>query len=405
MRIEGGRRLGETNKKHAVSEALEALYAKVFYTTWPAWLGGLLLGTISIATFAWLRPWGVVGGLREWIDWAFYEAGIYSSHPATVPLFSSSSILTCGLIWGALVSVLMSKRFAWKIPPPFEFARGALGGTFMGVGAAMAAGCNVGGFFSAASALSLGGLAMMAGLIVGVFLEVRYIIWEMQTFHFRRGDGAARKPAAGAFDWRTIQPSAGILLLATGIGAVHIYGAHGYSWAGGLLLCALAFGFVFHRSRFAFVKAFREPFVNGNADQSKGMALAVIVSAIGFTALKASGVRPDWIYVAPTFWMGSFIGGILFGFGMSFAGGCASGSCWRSAEGGVKQMVAFVFMGIANSFSAAALESSRPLAALMGKRIFLPDYISYGWSVALIVGVMLVYYLVMSWNEKSRAFV
>jgi uncharacterized membrane protein YedE/YeeE len=397
--------LGEVDKKNSVSVTLGAAYAKVFYTTWPAWLGGLLLGTISIATFAWSRPWGVVGGLREWVDWSFYEAGMYSSHPDTIPLLSSSSILTFGLIWGALVSVLMSKRFAWKIPPPFELARGAVGGTLMGIGAAMAAGCNVGGFFSAASALSLGGLAMMAGLIVGVFLEVRYILWEMQTFHFRRGDGTARKPTEGAFDWRTIQPLAGILLLAAALYAVYAYNARAFGWAGGLLLCALLFGFVLHRSRFAFVKAFREPFVNGNADQSRGMAIAVIVSAVGFTALKASGMKPEWVYVAPTFWAGSFIGGVMFGFGMSFAGGCASGSCWRSAEGGVKQIVAFAFMGIVNSLWATLMESSRPLAALMGKRVFLPDYISYGWSIALVVGVMLIYYLVMSWNEKTRAFI
>ncbi len=154
---------------------LNDLYIKVFVRNWPVWLGGLLIGAISVATFAWSRPLGVVGGLREWIDWSFYYLGIYHQHPLFAPHMSSSSILTFSLICGALASALLSKQFALKVPPPFEIAKGAMGGVFMGVGATMAAGCNVGGFLSASSALSLGGLAMMAGLIVGAFLEVRYV--------------------------------------------------------------------------------------------------------------------------------------------------------------------------------------------------------------------------------------
>lgn len=97
----------------------------------------------------------------------------------------------------------------------------------------------------------------------------------------------------------------------------------GYDFArtGGLLLSGLVFGVILHRSRFAFLQAFREPFTSGSAAQFRGMAIAVIVSVIGFAALKAGGLRPEGDYVAPKFWAGSFIGGILFGFGMPFAGG------------------------------------------------------------------------------------
>ncbi len=366
-----------------------------------------MLGVVSIATFAWARPWGVVGGLREWVDWAFYSVGLYGSHPRYNVLLSSSSILTFGLIWGALTSALLSKRFAVKIPPPFEVVRGAIGGTLMGVGAAMAAGCNIGGFFSAASALSLSGLAMMAGLIVGIILEVRYIYWEMQTFRVRRGDGKPRKPKEGSFDWTGVQPYLGFLAFLAGLLGASAYGYNGalYSKAGGLLLLALAFGFIFQRSRFAFIKAFREPFVNGNSAHSKGMALAVIVSVLGFAALKASGLRPEGVYVTPTFWVGSFVGGVIFGFGMPFAGGCASGCCWRTAEGGVKQIIAFIFMGISNSLSTLAIRSSEGIASHMGTRVFLPEYLSYHWTIVLIVGVMLSFYLVVSWNEKTKALI
>lgn len=392
---------------------LKDAYKKVFYKNWPAWLGGLLIGITSVITFAWARPWGVVGGLREWFDWAFYYAGIYDIHPYYSPILSSSSIMTFGLLWGSFSSALLSREFSIKIAPPFELVRGAIGGILMGVGTATAAGCNVGGFFSAVSALSLSGVAMMAGLIIGVNLEIRYVYWEMEHLRFKRGEGRPGKPKPGSYDWRKMQPLAGGLALAAAFMAAYLYrsrgtdpgSGHNYIISGGLLISGLAFGIIVHRSRFAFVRAFRDPFASGGAEQARAMAIAVIISVLGFAALKFGGVRHEGIYVAPTFWLGSLAGGIVFGFGMPFAGGCGSGTCWRSAEGGVKQMIAFFFMGVSNSFSQKLLDSSPALSSAMGKRVFLPHYISYHWTVVLIVSIMMIYYLVMSWNEKTRAFV
>ncbi|HWR58372.1 MAG TPA: YeeE/YedE thiosulfate transporter family protein [Thermodesulfovibrionales bacterium] len=392
---------------------LKDAYARTFYKKWPAWLGGLLIGITSVITFAWARPWGVVGGLREWIDWLFYFLGIYSSHPYYGPLLSSSSVLTFGLLWGAFASALLSKEFTFKIAPPFELIRGAMGGILMGIGTTMAAGCNVGGFFSAASALSLSGVAMMAGLIIGVNLEIRYVCWELEHFHFKRGDGKLRKPKEGSIDWKRRQPLFGSLAVIAAFAGAYVYlscgddaaSGHDYVQTGGLLILGLVFGIIVHRSRFAFLQGFREPFATGNADQSRAMVVAVIVSVLGFAALKAGGLRSEWAYVTPTFWFGSFVGGIVFGFGMPFAGGCGSGACWRSAEGGIKQLVAIIFLGISNSVSQSFVSSSETLTSIMGRRVFLPHYLSYHWSIVLIISIMLVYYLVVSWNEKTRAFV
>ncbi len=388
-------------------------YARIFFKRWPAWLGGLLIGITSVITFAWARPWGIVGGLREWIDWSFYCLELYGSHPYYNPLLSSSSILTFGLLWGAFASALLSREFSLKIAPPFELVRGAIGGVLMGIGTAMAAGCNVGGFFSAASALSLGGIAMMAGLIIGVNLEIRYIIWEMEHFPFKRGNGKSKPAKAGSLQKKKMQPWVGALALSAAVISAYIYRSRGidpgsgYSYVktGGLLVAGLAFGIIVHRSRFAFLQGFREPFATGNADQARAMVIAVIVSIVGFAALKSGGLRHESIYVAPTFWFGSLAGGIVFGFGMPFAGGCGSGACWRSAEGGVKQMIAVFFLAVSNSLSQRLLDSSKTLSAAMGRRVFIPNYLSYDWSVVLVVAIMLVYYFVMTWNEKTRAFV
>lgn len=409
----GEKSMRESERKRAFAAQFWDIHVAILHKNWPVWLGGVLLGITSIAAFAWARPIGVVGGLREWFDWSFYRLGIYGAPPALSPLASGSSLLTLGLLWGAFCSVLISRQFALKVAPPFELARGAVGGALMGIGAAMAMGCNIGGFFSSVSALSLGGLAMMAGLVVGAFLETRYLFWEVQTLRFRRGDGRPRKPRPGAKDRRWMQSLAGGGLALAALLAALAYRSRGvdaasgfdYGRAGGLLVAGLAFGFVLHRSRFAFVQAFREPFSTGNAAQAKGMVIAVMVSVMGFAALKAGGLRPEGMYVAPTFWAGGFAGGVVFGFGMSLAGGCASGSCWRTAEGNVKQAVALLFMGVSNSLMKVLIESSATLSTMMGRGVFLPHYISYIWSLVLVLGVMLMYYAVASWNEKTRAFV
>lgn len=405
--------MNEDRNRGVLAEMFADAYNKVFFNNWPVWLGGLLIGITSVITFAWARPWGVIAGLREWVDWIFYELGIYDTHPEFNPATSSSSILTFGLLWGAFASALLSKQFQIKKPPPFEMARSAVGGSLMGIGAAMAAGCNVGGFFSATSAMSLGGLAMMAGLALGCFLEVHYYYWEVQHLRFKRGEGRPRRPQEGAFDWKASQPYFGAAALVATFVAVYFYGSRGidtvtgfdYTKIGGLLLAGVAFGVILHRSRFAFLQSFREPFISGNAQQPRGMAIAVIISVIGFAALKAGGLRAEEAYVFPTFWVGSFVGGVLFGFGMPFAGGCASGTCWRSAEGSIKLIIAFIFMGLANSLGTLLLVNSGTLRSIMGQGIYLPGYIDYYWTVVLIVGIMMAYFVIMSWNEKTRKFI
>lgn len=403
----------EADGVQAFATLLKDGYAKIFFKRWPAWLGGLLIGITSVMTFAWQRPWGIVGGMREWVDWSLYHLGLFGSHPDYSPLLSGSSVLTFGLLWGAFASALLSREFSFKIAPPFEMLRGAIGGVLMGIGTAMAAGCNVGGFFSATSALSLGGLAMMAGLIVGVNLEIRYVVWELERFSFRRGEGRPGTPEKSSFNWKMIQPWMGVLVAAAAIVVACAYRSRGidpvsgYSYikTGGLLIAGCTFGIILHRSRFAFLQGFREPFVSGNADQARAMVIAVLVSVVGFAALKYSGFRHASIYVAPTFWFGSFAGGIVFGFGMPFAGGCGSGVCWRAADGGVKQMIAVLFFAVSNSLSQALLDSSGSLSSAMGTRVYLPDHLSYLWSVIVIAAVLLLYYLVCSWNEKTRTFV
>ncbi|MEJ2589607.1 MAG: YeeE/YedE thiosulfate transporter family protein, partial [Deltaproteobacteria bacterium] len=225
--------MSDKQNESVLGGILKRGYAAIFYDNWPIWFGGVLVGIMSIVTFAWARPWGVAGGLRNWGDWFFSQIGIYSHKPLS-PLISTNSILTLGLLWGAFGAALMAKQFAIRKAPPLELLKGVAGGTLMGVGSAMAGGCNVGGFYSAVSALSFSGIAMMIGLLMGAYLGLRYIYWEMEHLPVGSAGGTISEGRKKGFSWLTIEPYLGTALLLAGLVCSWIYSNKALTRVGGL---------------------------------------------------------------------------------------------------------------------------------------------------------------------------
>lgn len=372
----------------------------MFYENWPLWLGGILIGIMSVLTFAWARPWGVVGGLRNWADWLFNQIGLYSHAPVS-PLISTNSILTLGLLWGAFGAALMSKQFALRMAPGRELIKGVVGGCLMGIGSAMAGGCNVGGFYTATSALSFAGLAMMVGLVAGAYLGLRYLYWEMMNLPSNPPKGGAGGKGVSLLG---IEPYIGVLVFIGAIVAAWFYAREAYTRVGGLLLCGIAFGIIIQRTRFCFVRCFRDPFMTGEGDMVRAVTYSIIISILGFAALKWTGLRGEEVYVTQTFWFGSLVGGIIFGFGMLLSGGCGSGSVWRAGEGHIKLMVAVACFALSNSLFKALIKSSEGFKALIGNRLFIPDYIGYKWTVIILIAIFVVYSLIATWNEETDKF-
>ena len=168
-------------KESYLGEKIRGGHEALFGQTWPYWLGGILIAFLSIMMFTWQRPWGVVAGLRNWGDWIFTFVGFYHK-PVQSPLINFASIMDIGLILGAFASALLGREFSVRVPPRIEMVKGLIAGILMGIGASFSRGCNVGGFYSAISALSLGGFAMMAGLIPGAYVGLKYLMWEIEKF-------------------------------------------------------------------------------------------------------------------------------------------------------------------------------------------------------------------------------
>ena len=377
-------------------------YAALFARPWMVWGSGVLVATLNVFLFAFDRPWTASDGLRNWGDWVLSGVGLVRRPDLLAPWFYSGSLLNLGVIVGGAIAALLSKEFAIRVPARAELAKGAAGGLLMGVGAVLAFGCNIGGFFSATSALSLSGLGMMLGLGAGAFLGLRYLIWEVahrpgwswgggRVYLQAGGRAAASQPWAGAFVF--------CLVLAT----LFVYARAGYGTQGVFLLFGAAFGVIFQRSRFCLVRAFREPFMTGDAEHTRAAALALVVSMLGFAILKFTDLKDKTEWVFPAAGFGSRAGGLAFGVGMTLAGGCGAGSLWRAGEGQVKLWVAVACFALGASLVRLGAAQTGLLQKL-GAAVFLPSLLGWAGAIVLIVAIAIGWAVLATWNEQTGRF-
>lgn len=381
-----------------MTRVFAAQYEALFARPWPVWGAALLVAIANVFLFAFDRPFTASDGVRNWGDWVLTGLGIARRSDLIAPWLYSGSLLNLGVIAGALVAALLSREFALRVPPRGEIVKGALGGTLLGVGAMLALGCNIGGFFSAVSALSLSGLGMMVGLAAGAFLGIRYLVWEMShrprwssgraRVFLARGEGASR------------QPLIGLVLLAALLAIPFLYSQQGHGARGLFLLFGAAFGAIFQRSRLCLVRAFREPFMTGDAEHTRAAALAIVVSMLGFAILKFTDLKDKGEWVFPAAGAGALLGGLVFGVGMVLAGGCGAGSIWRMGEGQVKLWVAVVTFALSASLARLALTQTG-LQQKLGAAVFMPSVFGWAGAVALVVAIMLAWAALMTWNEAS----
>jgi uncharacterized membrane protein YedE/YeeE len=382
-------------------------YNKVFGRPWPVIPWALVVATLNVFLFAFDRPWTASDGMRNWGDGLMQSVGIIKQPDLLPPLLYSGSVLNLGLIFGALAAALLSREFAVRPAPPNELFKGALGGLLMGLGAMLSFGCNIGGFFSALSALSLSGVAMMAGLYLGAFAGARFTIRENARLitagqiPYLSTCEAPPRPAPASASYRS-QPVLGFVLLLALAGAASLYKQAGHARLGMFLLFGAGFGVVFQRSRFCLVRAFREPFMTGESEHARAGALALTLSMIGFAILKASDLKDAGEWVFPSFWQGALFGGTLFGFGMVIAGGCGAGSLWRAGEGHIKLWIAVLFFALGASAMRQWLVRTEWIRQL-GSAVFLPDEIGWAGAAGSVLILMVLWYLLSGWNEQRKS--
>ena len=317
------------------------------------------------------------------------------------------------IVLGSFAGALFSKEFALRVPPKGEMIKGFLGGTLMAIGATVGIGCSIGAFFSGVPALSGGAIIFAIGMFAGVILSLKYLIWEMEKFpKWSSGKSynfLAAKPNQG--NWQII---AGIIVLIAIMIMSYSYAKDNMvmSW---FIIIAGLMGLISQRSRFCIVKSFRDPFMSGESEGAVGVIAGLAVSLIGFTAIKVFGIGAigelsirarEMTWVFPHFWAKAAVGGFIFGLGMTIAGGCAVGTLWRMGEGQVKLWFSGLAMVLISPLSAKFLvpvvDNILPQSAKF--RNYLPDYLGYDGAFALVLGILLLWYWFVKWNERTGRF-
>lgn len=113
------------------------------------------------------------------------------------------------------------------------------------------------------------------------------------------------------------------------------------------LLAGFAAGFVFQRSQFCFASAFRDFFRHRERRVLIGLIAALVVGSAGYMIVFGARItepslyRPDTAHIGPLGWH-LILGGLLFGFGMVFGGGCITGHLFRLGEGSAVAPVGLV---------------------------------------------------------------
>ncbi len=97
------------------------------------------------------------------------------------------------------------------------------------------------------------------------------------------------------------------------------------------LAVGAALGIVMQRGRFCVTGMLRDIFLLHSWRTFVGLLIVIAVHAVGLAALTSLGViAPEYSTFAP---IAVVLGGLIFGLGIVLAGGCASGTWYRSGEG------------------------------------------------------------------------
>lgn len=187
---------------------------------------------------------------------------------------------------------------------------------------------------------------------------------------------------------------------------------YGLAWGG--LAIGMVFGALVEHTRFCAMGAVSDWHSFGDARRLRAWLLATAVALLGAQGLQLGGVVDLNLsmYLAPRLnWLGNILGGLLFGIGMVFAGGCGSRNLVRLGGGDLRAAVVLVMMGVFAYVSLGGLlgplrngleqasvldlpgDMNASLVALLGWALPLPANVVRVALTLVLAGVLLLYCL------------
>ncbi|WP_101295500.1 YeeE/YedE family protein [Halegenticoccus soli] len=172
------------------------------------------------------------------------------------------------------------------------------------------------------------------------------------------------------------------------------------------VVVGLGLGVFLQKGRFCFVHAFRDLFAFKDTRVTKAVLVATTLTMLFWSVAYALGYyREFW---TPGWGLTGLVGGFVFGVGMTYAGGCASGTLYRAGQGYLHFWLTLLFMGVGYvAFTVAfpTLEPAyfEPLTFGAGASLFALSPIPAP-ALALLVaaGVVLVYATIVGRAREPR---
>lgn len=120
--------------------------------------------------------------------------------------------------------------------------------------------------------------------------------------------------------------------------------------AGGGLLIGALFGVLAQATNYCLMGAIADWWLTGNRSRLGAAALAAATAIFGAQALDAAGITDltRSIYLLPRLnWLAAIVGGLVFGYGMVYAGGCPSRALVRAGGGDLRGFVVLLALALA----------------------------------------------------------
>jgi hypothetical protein len=171
-------------------------WQRFIHGPWPLLAGGVALAVLNALTLALAgHPWTITWAFTLWggkglqalgydLSTVPFWTGEFQRAALAAPVLGDvTSVMDIGLVLGAFLGAGLAGRFAPKRRIPINIiAASVLGGLFLGYGARIAYGCNIGAYFGGIASTSLHGwlwgLAALLGTPIGV--RLRKFFWADQ---------------------------------------------------------------------------------------------------------------------------------------------------------------------------------------------------------------------------------
>ncbi|KEO84933.1 hypothetical protein EL26_02685 [Tumebacillus flagellatus] len=336
---------------------MRSLYQKIFKTYWNPYVAISLAGVLSALYFgATGTVWAVTGEFTrlgghvlEWFGvdtskWAYFQLIKMQGSPLT----RTDGWIVIGMLFGALITVLLSNSFKIRVPQQKRrLVQGFVGGIIAGFGARLALGCNLAAFFSGVPQFSFHAWLFMLATAVGTYIGVKIVMtkWWRGKPNLKPATATVTKLPVGKK--RTLQPLLGLLVSVFFLGVVVYFALQGKNLLAIAALAGLGFGILIERGQICFTSAFRDQWISGRSVMTKAIAVGMMVATVCTFFYIHNGMPALIKPAAPS----TLLGGLLFGIGIVMAGGCETGMMYRMMEG----QVHYLFVGIGNLVGATVL--------------------------------------------------